>query len=171
MQEPSDLIENNKRLINDEITTQVNEQMEQKESENVLLKAQNSELLQKLQAITNEFAVVKSDAEIVKQKARQMLIDKDQELERMRGNKNNASPSPHKDGAQESAARDNNQPDSGASTFQEGTTLMPQSIMEADNSSSMMDQSNTSQEVSNKILSSLTRMMIYSCHVALMLTM
>ena len=72
----------------------------------------------------------------------------------MRGNKNNtnASPSPHKDGARESAARDNNQPDSGASTFQEGTTLMPQSIMEADNSSQMMDQSNTSQEVSNKIL-------------------
>ena len=31
-----------------------------------MLKAQNSELLEKLQAITNEFAVVKSDAEIIK---------------------------------------------------------------------------------------------------------
>ena len=58
-----------------------------------------------------------------------MLIDKDQELERMRGNKssNNAgqmNASPLKDGAQESAARDNNQPDSGASTFQEGANMM-----------------------------------------------
>ena len=72
----------------------------------------------------------------------------------MRGNKNNsnASPSPHKDSTRESAARDNNQPDSGASTFQEGTTLMPQSIMEADNSNQMMDQSNLSQEVSKKVL-------------------
>ena len=51
------------------------------------VKAQNAELLAKLQAITNEFAVMKSDAEIVKQKARQMLIDKDEELERMRANK------------------------------------------------------------------------------------
>lgn len=47
-------------------------------------KAQNSELLAKLQAITNEFAVVKSDSEIIKQKARQMLIEKDEELERLR---------------------------------------------------------------------------------------
>ena len=30
------------------------------------VKAQNSELLAKLQAITNEFAVVKSDSEIIK---------------------------------------------------------------------------------------------------------
>ena len=37
-----------------------------KMSENEMLKAQNSELLEKLQAITNEFAVVKSDAEIIK---------------------------------------------------------------------------------------------------------
>ena len=34
LQEPSDLIESNKRLINDEISAKVNEQMEQKESEN-----------------------------------------------------------------------------------------------------------------------------------------
>ena len=48
------------------------------------MRTQNGELLFKLQAITNEFAVMKSDAEIIKQKARQMLIDKDKELERMR---------------------------------------------------------------------------------------
>lgn len=48
------------------------------------MRAQKEELLEKLQAITNEFAVMKSDAEIVKQKARQMLIDKDEEIERMR---------------------------------------------------------------------------------------
>lgn len=116
MQEPGDLIENNKKLINEEVTAKVGEQMEQKESENEMLKAQNSELLEKLQAITNEFAVVKSDAEIIKQKARQMLIEKDQELERMRGNKGgnaagqkNSQSSPLKDGTgQEPAARDSN---------------------------------------------------------------
>jgi len=31
---------------------------------------QNAELVKKLQALTNEFAVMKSDAEIVKQRAR-----------------------------------------------------------------------------------------------------
>ena len=40
--------------------------MEQNEVETQLLRAQNSELLEKLQVITNEFAVTKSDAEIVK---------------------------------------------------------------------------------------------------------
>ena len=48
---------------------------------------QNAELVRKLQALTNEFAVMKSDAEITKQRARQMLIDKDEELERMRAGK------------------------------------------------------------------------------------
>ena len=61
--------------------------MESKTEEVVQLREQNAELLSKLQGITNEFAVMKSDAEIVKQKARQMLIDKDEELERMRQNR------------------------------------------------------------------------------------
>jgi len=34
---------------------------------------------------------MKSDAEIVKQKARQMLIEKDEELERMRASKGGAA--------------------------------------------------------------------------------
>jgi len=52
---------------------------------------QNMDLHKKLQALTNEFAVMKSDAEIVKQRARQMLIDKDEELERMRAGKGQAA--------------------------------------------------------------------------------
>ena len=111
-----------------------------------MLKTQCSELLEKLQAITNEFAVVKSDAEIIKQKARQMLIDKDEELERMRSNKNGGNSagqavhgqknsSPLKDAQDSAAAQSNNQPDSGASTFQEGTAH--QNVMEADNSQMM----------------------------------
>ena len=86
LQEP-DIIETNKRLINDEIEANVAEQMEQKQEELEQLRQTNNQLLEKLQSITNEFAVMKSDAEIVKQKARQMLIDKDEELERMRSNK------------------------------------------------------------------------------------
>ena len=86
LQEP-DIIETNKRLINDEIEANVAEQMEQKSEELEQLRQTNYQLLEKLQSITNEFAVMKSDAEIVKQKARQMLIDKDEELERMRSNK------------------------------------------------------------------------------------
>ena len=61
--------------------------MEQNAEELDQLRLTNGQLLEKLQSITNEFAVMKSDAEIVKQKARQMLIQKDEELERMRANK------------------------------------------------------------------------------------
>ena len=76
----------------------------------------------------------------------------------MRGNKGgnaagqkNSQSSPLKDGTgQEPAARDSNQPDSGASTFQEGTGInLSHSVMEADNSQ-LIDQSpSMSQEVSS----------------------
>ena len=87
---------------------------------------------------------MKSDAEIVKEKARQMLIQKDEELERMRLNKaaaasssggNNQMTSPGKDtNTFDSRGRIDSQPDSGASTFSEN--VMVASVMEADNTMS-----------------------------------
>jgi hypothetical protein len=93
---------------------------------------------------------MKSDAEIVKQKARQLLIEKDEELERMRGNKagtpsggQGQSMSPSKEFAQQDSRQrvGSGEPDSGASTFNEGAHL-PR-IIEADNTSMMMDSSPT----------------------------
>lgn len=135
--------ETNNKLIQEEIEAKVNTQLEQKLEEYEQLRAQNAELLSKLQQITNEFAVMKSDAEIVKQKARQMLIDKDEELERMRLSKNASNSqstsatggktmiSPGKD-ANTSNSRVDSQPDSGASTFSEGIVS---AVIEADNTS------------------------------------
>ena len=83
-----------------------------------------------------------------------MLIEKDEELERMRTNKSNTgqnNTSPLKEGASElrhhgGAAR-NNQPDSGASTSQEGT-MMATSFIEADNSQLIESSPRYQQEVS-----------------------
>ena len=123
--------------------------MEQRNEEMEQTQAQNSELLVKLQAITNEFAVVKSDSEIIKQKARQMLIEKDEELERMRQNKSGSGQtgmSPSKEpmmmggthGSGDARQQRDSQPDSGASTFSEGS-MMVASIIEADNSQLIKD--------------------------------
>lgn len=62
--------EANNRLVQEEISSKVAQGMQQKTEEVSDLQEQNAELMRKLQAITNEFAVMKSDAEIVKQKAR-----------------------------------------------------------------------------------------------------
>ena len=57
-------------MISEEIATKVDEQMEQKQEEVNTLSNQNGELHQKVQSLTNELAVTKSDAEIFRQKAR-----------------------------------------------------------------------------------------------------
>ena len=95
------------------------------------MKELNQDLFKKLQAITNEFAVMKSDAEIVKQRARQMLIDKDDELDRMRSGKTETSAKPNPK-VPSRMRSDDSQPDSGASTFSENVP----SVIEADNTSS-----------------------------------
>ena len=57
-------------MITEEIATKVDEQMEQKQEEVNTLSNHNGELQQKVQSLTNELAVTKSDAEIFRQKAR-----------------------------------------------------------------------------------------------------
>jgi len=97
---------------------------------------------------------MKSDAEIVKQKARQLLIEKDEELERMRANKagtpsggqlGGQSMSPSKEfGQHDSRQRvGSGEPDSGASTFNESSSAHLTRIIEADNTSMMIDSSPT----------------------------
>lgn len=56
----------------------VNEELEQ-------LRKINNELEEKLQSLLGEYAVLKQDNEIIKTKARQMLIEKDKELDKLKG--------------------------------------------------------------------------------------
>lgn len=48
--------------------------------ENERLADRNSELEHKLQMLLSEYAVMKTDSELIKTKARQLLIDKDKEI-------------------------------------------------------------------------------------------
>lgn len=52
--------------------------------ENERLTERNAELEQKLQMLLGEYAVMKSDCEIVKTKARQLLIEKDKEIAKIK---------------------------------------------------------------------------------------
>lgn len=54
------------RIVEEEIKAKVELALEQKNEEVEQAMEQNAELVKKLQALTNEFAVMKSDAEIVK---------------------------------------------------------------------------------------------------------
>lgn len=49
------------------------------------LRERNSEVEQKINALTSECAVLQSDSEIIKTKARQMLVEKEEEINRLKG--------------------------------------------------------------------------------------
>lgn len=89
---------------------------------------------------------MKSDAEIVKQKARQMLIEKDEDLERMRSNKASGGQQAH-NSSYVSPGKNVNflRPSENLSETGDSGSLMSEvmveSVMEADNSQLMMDTS------------------------------
>lgn len=82
--------------------------------ENQRLTDRNVELEQKLQMLLGEYAVMKSDSELIKSKARQLLIEKDKEIDRLKTLKRGGAE------AEESKGKDTDtMGDSGASNFQE----------------------------------------------------
>ena len=109
--------------------------MEQNTEELEQLRLTNGQLLEKLQSITNEFAVMKSDAEIVKQKARQMLIQKDEELERMRANKGGQQAN-GQNASNATFSRNEDQPESGDSGSFVSDSML-ETVTEADNSQAL----------------------------------
>lgn len=73
-------VEEEKFIEEDAIDKAVRPYLEERER----ILARNTELEQKLQSLLGEYAVMKSDCEIVKTKARSLLIEKDQEIEKIR---------------------------------------------------------------------------------------
>lgn len=85
----------------------------------------NAELEQKLQMLLGEYAVMKSDCEIVKTKARQLLIEKDKEIAKIKAQRGIVD-----HGGEDLSGKDKSSKemaamgDSGASNFQETTELV-----------------------------------------------
>lgn len=51
------------------------------------MSARNAELENKLQMVLGEYAVMATDMELIKTKARQLLVEKDKEIERLKSQK------------------------------------------------------------------------------------
>ena len=76
--------EDTQKAIENEIQERVEKAMEANDEEVERSRELQKVLELKLQQLTNEYAVLKSDNEITKTKAREMLIKKDDEINRLK---------------------------------------------------------------------------------------
>ena len=87
--------------------------------ENERLQDKNHELEQRLQQVLGEYAVLKQDCEIIKNKARQLLIEKDKEIGKIKAQRGIKDVEESKKGLKDTGSMG----DSGASNFQETTEI------------------------------------------------
>ena len=68
------------QMIEDEVRMKVDRAMASQNEESLLNKNHTQELERQLQALTNEYAVLSQDFQATKSKAREMLIQKEEEI-------------------------------------------------------------------------------------------
>lgn len=96
--------------------------------ENERLADRNRELEERLSQLLGEYAVMKQDSELIKSKARQLLIDKDAEIEKIKKQKGVKFEEVKKDENVRTGKDTGSMGDSGASHFQEQPTEMQSKV-------------------------------------------